>query len=245
MISIITPAYNCERFIKSTFQSVLDQTLTDWEWLIIEDGSNDRTLSIVQQFATEDPRIRLFLNGKNKGAAKSRNQGLLKARGEFIAFLDADDFWDRQKLQKQTAFMSSDIDFSFTSYHIVDGSGASRGKCIDGSGPRFVTYEDMLRKRATIGCSTVMLRRRAIDGMLMPDLRAGQDYAFWLEVLKKNNAHLLPIALTNYRIHSTSLSRNKLMKARQQWRIYREFQRIPPLRAASYFSSYALQALTR
>lgn len=245
MISIITPAYNCEQFIESTFKSVLSQTMTDWEWLIIEDGSSDRTLSIVQQFAANDPRIQVLQNDKNEGAAKSRNHGLLKAKGEFVAFLDADDIWDSRKLRKQTTFMNSEIDFSFTSYNIIDELGASNGKCIDSAGPRFVTYEDMLRKRATIGCSTVMLRRSSIDGMLMPDLRAGQDYAFWLEILKKNNAYLLPIALTKYRIHSGSLSRNKLMKARQQWRIYRQFQRIPPLRAASYFSSYALQALTR
>ena len=246
MISIITAAYNCEDFISETYSSLERQTLEDWEWVVVDDYSTDGTFNLLRELSVHDARIRLLRNQKNEGAAKSRNRALDHAKGEFVAFIDSDDLWHPEKLAKQTEFLSSGIDFGFTGYQIIKEDGSPTGKVIDVADPSTFDYADMLAKRATLGCSTVMLRRSAIGDLRMPLLKTGQDYAFWLRILRQGTkAHLLPEVLSSYRIRKNSLSRNKLRKALQQWRIYRITEGIPLLPTIRYFTSYAINALIR
>jgi len=143
-------------------------------------------------------------------------------------------------------FLISLIDFSFTAYTLIDHRGESIGKTVDATQAGFFTYEDMLRKKATLGCSTVMLRRNAFSDITMPLLRTGQDYATWLKLLKSGkNAYLLSEVLTCYRIMPNSISRNKIKKAKRQWQIYREVESLPFIKAVTCFTFYAWRALFR
>ncbi|WP_305838817.1 glycosyltransferase family 2 protein [Photobacterium leiognathi] len=159
-VSIITPAYNAEEWIINTYQSLKNQTHTNWEWLITNDCSSDSTVNILQKLACEDNRVKYFNNIDNSGAAVSRNNSLSHACGDFIAFIDSDDLWLSHKLEKQIKFMlDNSVDFSFTSYELIDENGDTLNQTVDSHDIRFVTYEDMLRKKATLGCSTVMLKK--------------------------------------------------------------------------------------
>lgn len=246
-VSIITPAYNCEKYIRNTYRSIANQTYTDWEWIVTDDCSTDATYSILERLASLDNRIVLFRNSINSGAAVSRNLSLKHASGDFIAFLDSDDFWDCRKLEKQLGFMSDDINFSFTAYNIVDSNGGSLKKTVDScNAVKVFCYCDVLKKRATMGCSTVMLRRRNFGNIVMPNIRTGQDYALWLSLLKNGErAYLLNDTLTSYRITPGSISRNKFKKAKRQWYIYRKIEKLSIFKSSRCFLCYAYRAAFR
>ncbi|WP_158107969.1 glycosyltransferase family 2 protein [Vibrio furnissii] len=247
LVSIITPAYCCAATIKNTYESIRNQTYTNWEWLITEDCSNDNTLDVLKSIVERDQRIKIFENDRNLGAAVSRNKSLLHATGQFIAFIDADDLWHHSKLQKQVSFMEmNSVDFSFTAYEIIDESGSLIGKTVDTKHIEPLTYRDMLRKKATMGCSTVMLRREAFPKLSMPLIRTGQDYGLWLKLLKGGTkAYPINDILTQYRILPDSISRNKIKKAKRQWQIYREIERISFFDALICFYFYAWRAVFR
>jgi len=193
-----------------------------------------------------DKRITVLKNPTNSGAAVSRNLSIANASGVFVAFIDSDDIWMPDKLERQIDFMGAEIDFSFTAYEIIDNVGGSIGKIVDKQRVRFFTYEDMLCKAATLGCSTVMLRRSQFANLKMPLVRTGQDYALWLKILKSGkNAYLLPEALTHYRITPNSISRNKLKKAKRQWEIYRKLEGLSFVKSFRCFLFYAVRAVIR
>lgn len=246
-ISIITPAFNSENTILETYKSICSQSYSNWEWLVTDDCSTDSTFEILIQMAKKDNRILCFKNETNSGAAVSRNNSLSNMSGDFICFIDSDDFWLLGKLEKQFAFMEeNNIDFSFTAYEIVDEQGNPTGKKVDTHLTDPVTYEDMLRKKATVGCSTVMLRSSAFDDISMPLIRTGQDYGLWLKILKTGvKAYPLPNVLTQYRILPNSISRNKVKKAKRQWQIYRELEKLPLLKSIECFGFYAWRAVFR
>jgi len=247
-VSIITPSFNSSRFIQSTYNCLLKQTMPDWEWLVTDDCSTDGTYDKLTAFAENDARVKVFRNAKNSGAAVSRNNSLKYVSGDYVAFLDSDDLWSPEKLEKQLAFMGEDRCFSFTSYSVIDEEGGSLEKVIDGShreGQAF-NYRDMLLKRATLGCSTVLVESTLIEGLFMPLIRTGQDYAFWLSILKSGvKAEVLPEALTCYRITSGSISRNKFKKAKRQWEIYRSIEKIGLIQSILFFISYSYRAVFR
>lgn len=245
-VSIVTASYQSVEVIKETHESLAAQSIEDWEWVVVDDASDDGTLGILQALAGSDPRIKVYRNQENSGAAVSRNRAIDSARGEFLAFIDSDDLWVPEKLERQLAFFSPEKAFTFTGYTIVDERGYTTGKQVDvGRGGRF-DYRDMLAKRATLGCSTVMIRRAAVGDMRMPKLRTAQDYAFWLKLLKSGMyAYLLPEPLTSYRIRENSLSRNKIRKAIQQWKIYRDVEGLQFFDAGFHFLSYAIRAVSR
>jgi len=214
--------------------------------LVTDDCSCVDTFEILVKFAQTDNRVRPVRRSLNGGAAVSRNESLERASGLFVAFIDADDLWLPNKLEKQLLFMRSGIDFSFTSYSIIYNDGSSSGKVVDHLLQREFTYHDMLKKSATLGCSTVVLRRSAFPFLRMPLLRTGQDYALWLSLLRSGViAHLLPCSLTKYRITPGSISRNKFRKALRQWMIYREIEEISFFRSLFYFFFYAWRAVFR
>jgi glycosyltransferase involved in cell wall biosynthesis len=246
LISIITATYNSEKEIIKTYRSITKQTYENWVWLVTDDCSTDNTEKILHEIASKDHRVKFFKNKVNTGAAVSRNNSLNFAKGEFIAFIDSDDLWAPNKLEKQLAFMNDGIDFSFTAYELIDEQGEALTQVVDANQSGKFSYEDMLRKKATLGCSTVMLRRHAFVDISMPLLRTGQDYATWLKLLKTGvYAHLLNEVLTSYRIMPNSISRNKFKKAKRQWQIYREVENLALLKSAICFSFYAWRAVFR
>lgn len=245
-VSIITPAYNAERWILKTYQSIKNQTYTNWEWLITDDCSSDNTLNILNKLAEEDHRVRVFSNATNSGAAVSRNNSIKNSTGHFLAFIDSDDLWLSHKLEKQISFMGQDIAFSFTAYELIDASENRLNKSVDSSQQGSFSYRDMLRKKATLGCSTVMLRKASFGDITMPLIRTGQDYALWLKLLKTGeHAHVLNDVLTQYRILPDSISRNKVKKAKRQWQIYRKIENLGFIHSSINFCFYAHRAVFR
>ena len=245
-VSIITPAYNVESLILRTYQSIKNQTFENWEWLITDDCSSDNTLEILNRLSKDDTRVRVFSNKKNSGAAVTRNKSIHNSTGDFLAFIDSDDIWLPDKIQKQLAFMGQNIDFSFTAYELIDANGTKYNKIVDSLHFCNFSYQDMLRKKATLGCSTVMLRRSAFTDISMPLIRTGQDYALWLKLLKTGvKAYSLSDVLTQYRILPDSISRNKVKKAKRQWQIYREIEELPLLQSIECFCFYAWRAIFR
>ncbi|WP_105198514.1 glycosyltransferase family 2 protein [Escherichia albertii] len=248
-VSIITPTYNSERFIKDTYDSLRKQTYSNWEWLVTDDCSTDSTLSILEEISAKDSRVKISCLKHNSGAAVSRNNSLSISSGDFIAFLDSDDLWEPSKLEKQLIFMQSqeNIDFSFTSYQIIDECGTFLGKIVDNThDEQSFSYEDMLKKKATLGCSTVLLRAATFNNIKMPNLRTGQDYALWLSLLRTGHkAYLLKIPLSKYRICANSISRNKFKKSFRQWQIYRKIENINFIDSLVLFLFYAWRAVFR
>lgn len=246
-VSIITPSYNSSDLITETYISIREQSFDNFKWVVTDDCSSDITFSLLKNLASNDRRIQIFRNEVNSGAAVSRNNSIANATGDFIAFIDSDDIWLPEKLEKQVDFMEdNNIDFSFTAYELIDEQGYPTGQKVDThlTGP--VSYEDMLRKKATLGCSTVMLRRSAFEDISMPLIRTGQDYALWLKLLKTGvKAYPLPEVLTQYRILPNSISRNKVKKAKRQWQIYREIEKLPLLKSIQCFCFYAWRAVFR
>ncbi|WP_068711533.1 glycosyltransferase family 2 protein [Vibrio tritonius] len=247
LISIITPSYNSVDFIEKTYESIRDQSYSDWEWVITDDCSTDGTFDFIRKLSLSDNRVRVFQNESNSGAAVSRNNSILNAKGEYIAFIDSDDLWSNNKLKKQLDFMeSNNIKFCFTSFEVVDLNGNPLSKIVDREKLSPLSYGDMLKKKATLGCSTVMLRRDNFSDISMPLIRTGQDYGLWLKLLKTGElAYHLDIPLTRYRILPNSISRNKVKKAKRQWQIYREIEGLSLIKSFECFCFYAWRAVFR
>ena len=208
LVSIIMPSYNTGGYIKNSIESVLAQTYENWELIIVDDCSTDDTDSIVGQFS--DKRIRYLKNEKNSGAAISRNYALREAKGRWIAFLDSDDLWLPEKLEKQIAFMENNgYSFSYTDYKI-----RWNGKNED---PRVYTGPDVVnRKRMYRYCYfstiTVMYDRNVVGLIQIADIKKNNDYAMWLQIIEKTNCYRFPECLSVYCKHDNSVSSGSKLK---------------------------------
>lgn len=197
LVSIITPTYNCGRFIAETIESVLEQSYPDWELIISDDCSTDDTVEIVRSYQAGDPRIRYIRNERNSGAAVTRNAALREARGRWIAFLDSDDLWRPRKLERQLRFMvENGYAFSYTQYAECDEDGVLKPGFI--SGPKHVSRYGMMAY-CWPGCLTVMYNRDRVGVIQIADIKKNNDYAMWLKVSRKVDCHLLPEILATYR----------------------------------------------
>lgn len=247
LVSIITPSYNSKKFISQTIESVQAQTYQNWEMIIVDDNSSDDSINIIESYISTDKRIKLIKLKKNSGAAVARNKAIQIALGQYIAFLDSDDLWLPEKLEQQITFMKKNkIDFSFTAYELINENGKPLNISVDSKQVGSFSYHDMLRKKATLGCSTVILWRSAFSDLNMPLLRTGQDYALWLKLLKSGKkAFIVSTILTKYRITPNSISRNKVKKAKRQWQIYHETEGLNFIQSAINFCFYAWRATFR
>ncbi len=247
LVSVIIPTYNSEKYIEDTLKSVINQTYINWEVILVDDCSKDSTVKIVKKFSENNNRFKLYINEFNQGAAYTRNLALRNSNGQYIAFLDADDVWYERKLEKQIQFMrEKNVSFCFTPYEIIDENNFSIGKIVDKNAPRIVSYKDMLAKKATMGCSTVIIDNSIINELEMPLIRTGQDYGLWLKILRDGvHAQRISDVLTKYRITPNSISRNKLKKAMRQWQIYRSFEHIKVVPSLWYFTNYTFRAIFR
>ncbi len=243
LVSVITAAFNAESFIAETIASVQAQSLTDWEMLIADDASNDRTAEIVQALAAEDPRVRLIRLEKNGGVARARNAALAEARGRYIAFLDSDDLWLPQKLERQIAFMTRhDAAMSYTGYRRINEDGSRCGRLV--KVPPRLTYRQLLKNTA-IATVTGMVDSEKTGPLRMTEARR-DDYILWLSILKRGfTAHGLQEDLARYRSVRGSLSSKPKRSAAWVWIVYREVEKLGFLHAAWCLAQYGARAFLK
>ena len=195
LVSIIMPSYNTGDLIQKSIESVLAQTYQNWELIIVDDCSKDNTDEVVD--GIKDSRIKYLKNEKNSGAAVSRNRALREATGKWIAFLDSDDLWAPDKLEKQIRFMENNgYHFSYTKYEEMNAEGIETGVTV--SGPRHITKTGMFNF-CWPGCLTVMYDREYVGDIQIADIKKNNDYAMWLKVCRKADCYLLDEVLAKYR----------------------------------------------
>ena len=242
-VSIITANYNCENFLNETVDSILAQSFKNWELIIIDDNSTDNGVEIIKEYMVQNPRIVLLQNDVNLGAAKTRNRGIELAKGRYIAFLDSDDVWNPQKLEKQLAFMQENtVPFTYTSYDLMDENSQMMGEfLVEGK----VNYTDLL-KTCDIGCLTAMYDTKPLGKTFMPDILKRQDFGLWLKLLKKTEyAYAIEDKLACYRIRKNSISSNKFKAASFQWKIYRDVEKLNIFTSLYYFTRYAYNGVRK
>ncbi len=209
LVSIIMPSYNTGKFIAESIASVAAQTYTDWELIIVDDASTDNTDELIAALKKErhcerSEAIHYLKNDRNRGAAYSRNRALREARGKYIAFLDSDDLWAPDKLEKQVAFMEKNgYAFSYTRYEEMDENGNPTGTTV--SGPKHITKTGMFNY-CWPGCLTVMYNREVVGDIQIADIRKNNDYAMWLKICRKADCYLLDENLARYRKRTGSIT---------------------------------------
>lgn len=208
LVSVIMPSYNTASYISESIKSVLAQTYSNWELIIVDDCSTDNTDAIVADF--DDARIRYFKNKKNSGAALTRNRALREAKGEWIAFLDSDDIWLPKKLERQIMFMKENgYVFSYHEYEKIDEASKTLGVLV--TGPEIVTRRKMYNY-CYPGCLTFMYNAKFIGLIQIKNIKKNNDYAMLLQLCKKANCYLLKENLAQYRIRKKSISHDKFIK---------------------------------
>lgn len=212
LISIITPVHNKEKYLGECIKSILSQTYTNFELIIVDDYSTDDSLKVVNSFS--DERIKIIKNSENRGAAYSRNVALKEAKGDYIAFIDGDDIWDKEKLESQHSFMvDNGYAFSYTNYQRIEMGAKKKSFLI--TGPKKVNHR-MFIKSDYVGCLTVMYKRDVYPNLQIPnDIYKRNDYALWLKLSQKVDCYLLDKCLSFYRVNDSgisNISKNKLVK---------------------------------
>lgn len=244
LVSIIMPSYNAARFIGESINSVLLQTYSNWELLIVDDCSKDNSVEVVRKFANIDKRVVLFSLEKNVGAAAARNVAIEHAQGQYIAFLDSDDVWDEYKLEKQLAFMKQySYAFTFSNYYIMEENEKKTENIV--KVPSSLSYHQYLRN-TIIGCLTVIIDRQQTGDFKMPLIKSSHDMALWLLIMKRGfKAYGLKDVLAGYRLVSTSNTAKKWKAAKDVWKVYREIEGLSVLYAAYCFCGYAINAVLK
>ena len=242
-VSIIVPMYNAEKFIGKTIESVLAQTYQNLEMLIMNDVSTDNSLAIVSVYAKKDERIKIVNTEKNVGVVKGRNFLIDLASGKYIAFLDADDYWHNEKLEKQIKFMKEkNASISCTEYTRVK---ENEEKINDVIIKEEISYNDML-KNNYLGCLTVIYDAKKIGKRYFKELEKNEDYVLWLEIVKDvNTIYGLKENLAYYRVLDNSRSSNKVKTAKVRWEIYRKIEKLSLLKSIYYFLHYAIRAVLK
>lgn len=232
LVSVIMPAYNCERVIIEAINSVIFQTYENWELLVLDDGSKDNTLLIIESFTKKDSRIKALPNEKNKGVSATRNRGIEHAKGDWIAFLDSDDIWEQSKLEKQVKVINEySAEFIFTGSSYINDEGIPFKGTFEV--PRLVTYKK-LRYHNVISCSSVLLKKKFFDNIKMEKDNMHEDYAVWLRILKLGvTAYGVNEPLLIYRISRSSKSGNKFKTFKMTYKVFR-FVGINPIKS-TYF----------
>lgn len=244
LVSIIMPCYNAERYIAQSIESVLAQTYRNWELIITDDASTDKSVEIISKYSKNDDRINVMVPDEHQGIARTRNMSISRARGRFVAFLDNDDLWKPEKLEKQIKFMlEKEIGFSYTSYELVDQDGITKNKIIQTQG--VVDYKKYLRN-TIIGCGTVMIDRDIVGHFGMPINDTSDDMAAWLSILRRGfKAYPLDEVLLQYRVTGKSASSNKFKASRDVWRVYRDIEKLSLTKSVFSFVCYAFNALKK
>lgn len=220
LISVIMPSYNSEKYILEAINSVIAQTFHYWELIVIDDGSDDNSTDIIKEIINVDNRVKFYKNKENKGVSATRNRGISLARGEWIAFLDSDDVWECDKLQKQlNSAERNDANFLFTGSSFITESGVEYEGRFEV--PEKVTYKQ-LRKHNVIACSSVLIKKCLLREVKMERDDIHEDYAAWLRILKNGNiAYGINEPLLIYRISRNSKSGNKFKTFKMTYQVYK------------------------
>ena len=225
LVSIITPTYNCGRFIGETIESVQQQTYTNWEMIIVDDCSTDDTKSVVEKYLQQDKRIKYHCLAENSGAAVARTKAMELATGQYMAFLDSDDLWMPDKLEKQLEFMQkNNYIFTSTSYQHMTEDGKMMPKVLNAV-PK--TDYNRLLLDCPVENSTVMYDVSKMGKFQVPNIRKRNDDALWLAMLKREQyIHGLDRILMKYRLRNNSISSNKWSLVKYTWQLYRDIEHL-------------------
>ena len=222
LVSIITPTFNAEKYIRDTLQSVLNQSYQNWEMILIDDASTDQTIEIINDFAEKDVRFKLFKLSKNYGNGFARNAALEKATGKYIAFLDADDLWFPLKLEKQIQFLkANNSPFTFSFYDCIDEEGNSLDRRVET--PINLTYDELFFCNY-VGNLTAIYDADYFGKITLEATQKRQDWRLWLTILKQIQVTKpVPESLAFYRIRKDSVSSSKFKLIKHNFSVYREF----------------------
>ena len=250
MISIIVPVFNKEKYIIAAIEAIMAQSFIDWELLLVDDGSTDKSIQLIKDFLSKEPetvqgKFRIISSEKNEGVAKARNIGLDNAEGRYISFLDADDIWIKDKLKKQMKFMEEkEAAFVFTAYEFGDEQARGIGKIV--SVPSTLSYHEAL-SRTIIFTSTTLFDLTKIDKEMlkMPKVKS-EDTATWWKILRHGYvAHGLNEVTTIYRRSPYTLSSNKLEGIKRIWNLYRNVEKLSLVYSIYNFIPWAIRATLR
>jgi teichuronic acid biosynthesis glycosyltransferase TuaG len=241
LVSIVMPAYNCEKYVIEAINSVLAQTYRNWELLVLDDGSKDNTLRIIEEFSQKDSRIKALPNGKNMGVSATRNRGIELASGDWIAFLDSDDMWEPEKLEKQFEIVEKEAaEFLFTGSSYVNEEGEPYKGIFEV--PEKITYKK-LRNQNVISCSSVLIKKKYFENIKMEKDEMHEDYAVWLRVLKLGiKAFGVNEPLLIYRISKNSKSGNKMKTVKMTYKVFR-FVGINPIGSAYFMLRHVIASV--
>jgi glycosyltransferase involved in cell wall biosynthesis len=244
LVSIITPTFNSAKFIAETIQSVQNQTYQNWELIIVDDGSSDQTVPIIQQIQKTERRIQLVSQPTNVGPAITRNIGIELAQGKYLTFLDADDLWFPDFIQNSiTTIQQTKVPFCFSSYRRADE--ALNFIYSDFIVPQKVTYHDIL-KTNSISCLTAFLDIEVLGKKFMPIIHKRQDMGLWLQYLKEIPfAHGIKEPKAIYRIRKNSLSRKKSDLIKYQWQFYRKVEKLYVIHSAYYMVHWMVRGFLK
>lgn len=244
VVSVIIPAYNAEKYIGQTLESVLAQDYDELEILVIDDCSKDGTLELVKKYSERYPQIRIIELAVNSGVAVARNTAIERATGRYIAFMDSDDLWESNKISSQIKLMrDNDATIAFTAIDMIDDDG----NCVKGKRKiKTVVDYKVLLHNTVIPTSSVVIDREKSGDFRMPLLRSGQDYATWLMLLRNGvKAYGIDEALVHYRVGHKSLSSNKLKSIKQVYTIQTQREKICKISAAYNTLCFAINALKK
>ena len=241
-VSIITPCYNSAKFLPETISSVLNQTFSDWEWLITDDCSSDNSVEIIKKIA--DPRVKLSVADKNGGAGKTRNLSLEKATGRFITFLDADDFWEPNFLEEMVAFMKNEnCEIAYSNYARCDENLIP--KIADFKAEKIVTFDNLL-KTCRLSLLSSMYDSSRVGKEYFPTDSKREDHVMWLNLLKK-----IPVAkplnktMAKYRMHGSSVSRRKTNIMKDQYLVYKDHMKFSAVKSLYFTGNWALNGFLK
>lgn len=244
LVSVIMPAYNAEKYIEQAIRSVQKQTVRSWELIVVDDRSTDKTAEQIRRLAAEDMRIIPVYSETNHGAAESRNIALRQCRGEFVALLDADDVWHPQKLERELErARKTDADLVYSSYAMIDEQGT---RCFSDFIVEESTDLQSMLNCNTIGCSTVLMKAKVLEKRPFVTDFYHEDYVMWLSLLKAGcTAVGVRDILVDYRVARGSRSFNKLKSARNRWRVYRDYLKLPLIPSVKAMVGYAINGLKK
>lgn len=247
LVSIVVPVYNVAPYIRETIWSVINQTYTNWELVLVDDCSADQSVDLIQNIQAEraDLAIRLILQQTNQGAARTRNRGIQEASGRYLAFLDADDIWEPKKLERQLAFMwKKEAAFVCTSYEFADEAGVGKGKFA--RVPAVLTYKRALRNTIIFTSTVLFDRMKMPDDLLYMKEVKSEDTATWWKILKTGFVvYGLDEVLVRYRRPVKSLSSNKVEAVRRIWNLYRREEKLSLPYSIYNFFFYAVRTTLR
>lgn len=241
-VSIITPCYNSSKFLQQTIDSVLNQTFTDWEWLITDDKSTDHSVEIIRK--VNDERIKLTVAEKNGGAGHARNLSLEKATGRFITFLDADDFWEPNFLEEMVSFMKKEnAELAYSNYSRCDENLIP--KIDDFKADKNVSFNNLL-KTCRLSLLSSMYDSQRVGKEFFPEGSKREDHVMWLNLLKKIPVGKpLPKTMAKYRMHASSISRKKTNIMLDQYLVYKDYMKFSTLKSMYYTANWAFNGFKK